>query len=51
MNQADYFVYTPATTDVTIRWKNSYGWIPPTQDPAYQRKQIFERFLLLALKA
>ena len=35
--QTDYFIYTPATTDVTIRWKLK-GWIPPTQDPAFQKK-------------
>lgn len=34
---ADLYVYTPATTDVTIRWKLK-GWIPPTQDPNYQKK-------------
>lgn len=37
MTLADTYVYTPATTDVTIRWKLR-GWIPPTQDPAFQKK-------------
>lgn len=38
MKDMDFYVYTPATTDVTIRWKTLYGWIPPTQDPHYQMK-------------
>lgn len=37
MSAADLYVYTPATTDVTIRWKLK-GWIPPTQDPYFQKK-------------
>jgi hypothetical protein len=38
MKDFDHYIYTPATTDVTIRWRTLYGWIPPTQDPAYQKK-------------
>jgi hypothetical protein len=38
MNSLDFYIYTPATTDVTIRWKTLYGWIPPTQDLVYQKK-------------
>lgn len=37
ISYSDLYVYTPASTDVTIRWKLR-GWIPPTQDPAYQKK-------------
>lgn len=48
MKEIDYYVYTPATTDVTIRWKNIYGWIPPTQDPVYQRKWANFRKILAA---
>jgi hypothetical protein len=32
------FVYTPATTDVSIRWRQLYGWVPPSEQPAYQKK-------------
>lgn len=32
------FVYTPATTDVTIRWRKIYNWVPPSEDPIYQQK-------------
>lgn len=35
---ADEFVYTPATTDITIRWRRLYNWTPPSEDPAQQRK-------------
>ena len=34
----DEFIYTPATTDVTIRWRKLYGWLPPSENPAYQQK-------------
>ena len=37
MHQSDYYIYTPATTDVTIRWKLK-GWVAPTQNPEYQKK-------------
>jgi hypothetical protein len=32
------YIYTPATTDVTIRWRKMYGWTPPSEDPVYQKK-------------
>jgi hypothetical protein len=32
------FVYTPATTDITIRWRRLYNWMPPSEDPMQQRK-------------
>lgn len=34
---SDNYVYTPSTTDITIRWRKM-GWIPPTEDPKYQKK-------------
>jgi len=37
MKISDMYIYTPATTDITIRWKAN-GWIPPTADPKFQRK-------------
>lgn len=30
-------IYTPAGTDVTIRWKKM-GWVAPSDDPVYQKK-------------
>lgn len=38
MDVSHHYVYTPSTTDVTIRWRANHGWIPPTEDPAYQKK-------------
>jgi hypothetical protein len=38
MTMGDHFIYTPSTTDVTIRWRAAHGWVPPTEDPAYQKK-------------
>ena len=38
MMVSDHFIYTPSTTDVTIRWRANHGWIPPTEDPEYQKK-------------
>jgi hypothetical protein len=34
--KSDY-VYTPAGTDITIRWR-AMGWIPPSESPEYQAK-------------
>lgn len=31
------YVYTPAGTDITIRWKAN-GWVPPSELPEYQAK-------------
>ena len=38
MKASDHYVYTPSTTDVTIRWRAKYGWVPPTENPVYQQK-------------
>jgi hypothetical protein len=37
LHLADSYIYTPATTDVTIRWRKVYGWIPPTEDPIFRK--------------
>ena len=36
MSDSDY-IYTPAGTDITIRWKAN-GWVPPSELPEYQAK-------------
>ena len=38
MHLSDSYIYTPATTDLTIRWRKLYNWIPPTENPDFQRK-------------
>lgn len=35
---SDNYVYTQASTDVTIRWRKLYGWVPPTEDPKFLKK-------------
>lgn len=37
MKASDTYIYTPSTTDITIRWKAN-GWIPPTENPTFQKK-------------
>lgn len=32
------YVYTPSTTDVTIRWRIKYGWTPPTEQEHFKKK-------------
>ena len=32
------FVWTPAGTDITDRWRTLHGWVPPSELPEYQRK-------------
>ena len=34
---SDSYVYTPATTDVTIRWR-AKGWIPPSEQDSFKEK-------------
>lgn len=48
MTATENFVYTPASTDVSIRWRQLYGYVPPSEDPAYQRK--WAEFRALAAK-
>jgi hypothetical protein len=31
------YVWTPAGTDITVRWRQM-GWIPPSELPEYQAK-------------
>lgn len=48
MTTKEHFVYTPASTDVSIRWRQLYGYVPPSEDPVYQRK--WAEFRALAIK-
>jgi hypothetical protein len=34
----DYHVYTPSSTDITIRWRRLYDYIPASEQPKYQQK-------------
>ena len=35
------YVWTPSGTDITERWRLKFGWIPPSEDPFYQRKWAY----------
>ena len=37
MEKNDY-VYTPASTDITIRWRKMYGYVPASEQSRYQKK-------------
>ena len=37
MEKNDY-VYTPASTDITIRWRKMYGYVPASEQTRYQKK-------------
>lgn len=37
LSVSDNYIYTPSSTDITIRWRKA-GWVPPTEDPKYQKK-------------
>ena len=37
MENKDY-IYTPASTDITIRWKKIYGYVPASEQEMYKKK-------------
>jgi hypothetical protein len=37
MENKDY-IYTPASTDITIRWKKIYGYVPASEQEFYKKK-------------
>jgi len=32
------YVYTPSSTDITIRWRKLYNYIPASEQACYQKK-------------
>ena len=32
------YIYTPASTDITIRWRKLYGYVPASEQARYQKK-------------
>jgi hypothetical protein len=36
-------VWTPAGVDITIRWRETYGWVPASETPEVKAKQDFFR--------
>ena len=32
------YIYTPASTDITLRWKKIYGYVPASEQEFYKKK-------------
>lgn len=39
-------IYTPSSTNIEIRWRKMYGYIPASEQPEYQKKWAEFRALL-----
>jgi hypothetical protein len=35
------YVWTKPGTDITIRWRTQYGWVPPSEQQEYRDKWKF----------
>ena len=42
------YIYTPSSTDITIRWRKAYGYVPASEQAKYQKK--WADFRALSLK-
>ena len=38
MNQKNEYIYTPSSTDITIRWRKLYNYKPASEQLSYQNK-------------
>ena len=44
------YIWTAAGTDITTRWRNQYGWTPPSEQQEYRDKwKYFQNLPLRAL--
>jgi hypothetical protein len=32
------YIYTPASTDITVRWRKIYGYVPASEQQLYKKK-------------
>jgi hypothetical protein len=32
------YIYTPASTDITVRWRKIYGYVPASEQEFYKNK-------------
>ena len=32
------YIYTPSSTDITLRWKTLYGYVPASEQAFYKKK-------------
>lgn len=40
-------IWTASGTDITIRWRTHYGWVPPSELLEYQKKWAYYQELPL----
>ena len=46
------YVWTSSGTDITIRWRNQYGWTPPSELQEYRDKwKYYQELPLWSLDA
>lgn len=38
MQAKNDYIYTPASTDITVRWRKMYGYVPASEQAKYQKK-------------
>jgi hypothetical protein len=38
MNPKNEYIYTPSTTDITVRWRKLYGYVPASEQARYIKK-------------
>ena len=44
------YIWTASGTDITVRWRNQYGWTPPTELQEYRDKwKYYQELPLRAL--
>jgi len=46
------YIWTSAGTDITLRWKTRYGWVPPSELQEYKDKwRYYQNLPLRSLDA
>jgi hypothetical protein len=38
MNLKNEYIYTPSSTDITVRWRKLYGYVPASEQARYIKK-------------
>jgi hypothetical protein len=38
MNPKNEYIYTPSSTDITVRWRKLYGYVPASEQARYIKK-------------
>jgi hypothetical protein len=37
-NNLNDYIYTPSSTDITLRWKKQYAYVPASEQEVYKKK-------------